>query len=36
MACTWQANLVEIWDTTTDEDVEPTVNDVHLNDYYYE
>ncbi len=36
MACTWQANLVEIWDTTTDEDVEPTANDVHLNDYYYE
>jgi len=36
MNCTWSANLIEVWDENTDTDVVPGVDDVHLNDYYYE
>jgi hypothetical protein len=36
MNCTWSANLIEVWDENTDEDVVPGADDVHLNDYYYE
>lgn len=36
MACTWTANLMEIWDENEDNNVQPSASDDHLNDYYYE
>lgn len=36
MACTWTANLMEIWDENEDNTVQPSASDDHLNDYYYE
>ena len=36
MACTWTANLLEIWDENEDNTVQPSASDDHLNDYYYE
>jgi len=36
MACTWTANLIEIWDENEDNTVQPSASDDHLNDYYYE
>ena len=36
MACTWTANLMEIWDENDDTIVQPNTQDNHLNDYYYE
>jgi hypothetical protein len=35
MACTWSATLMEVFDTTV-EDNEPGATDVHTFDYYYE
>ena len=35
MSCIWSASLVEVYDTTVDEDV-PGDTDVHTFDYYYE
>jgi hypothetical protein len=35
MACTWNATLMEVFDTTV-EDNEPGATDVHTFDYYYE
>ena len=35
MACTWSATLMEVFDVTVDSN-EPTENDVHSFDYYYE
>lgn len=35
MACTWSATLMEVFDVTVDSN-EPTENDVHTFDYYYE
>jgi hypothetical protein len=35
MNCTWSASLIEIYDTVVD-DNEPTDQDVHTFDFYYE
>jgi hypothetical protein len=35
MSCTWSATLMEVFDVTVDSN-EPTENDVHSFDYYYE
>ena len=35
MSCTWNATLMEIFDTSV-EDNEPSATDVHTFDYYYE
>lgn len=35
MSCIWSASLVEVYDTTVDEDV-PGDTDVHTFDFYYE
>lgn len=35
MNCTWQAELLEIWDEDLDNDVIPDASDVYNNDLYY-
>lgn len=36
MACTWTANLMEIWDENEDNTVQPGAFDTHSNENYYE